>query len=631
MWESGKQTKRKTTDINNELLKMDGDLDDSEAKVSLAKFLRHNLRFTVELLTGIRLFAIQIVILRAWFLRNFNLAVWSRGGGKSFLVAIFCVLYCIFNKNSRVVIIAQNFRSSKRIFDAIDRLVKSPMGVFLQQCFNQKPSRKNDEYKYEINGGFILALPLGDGDKIRGTRGDVLIVDEFLLISEDIYKAVLLPFLVAKEGSDIKKQQTIKPIEDLLIKRGLMKEEERTTYAFTKKVILLSSASYQFEYLYQIYKKWVKIIRKEIGEDEKKDLVEDASYFVSQLAWDAFPPELMDKSIINEANEEGMSNAVFQREFGAQFTDDSDSYFSALKMAECTVPNCDEPTVRIVGRKDKEYILAIDPNASSSKNSDDFAMAVGEIVSKDRKIIANVHNYAKAGGTIQEHIEYLVYILTHFNIVYIIADKAGGETFIQAANNSIQFKEKGLQLGLLDTVFDEKDYQANPEDYIQALKAAKYSYNLGEKKIVHYKKFTAPQGTIRAMNEKLQAAFDYKKVLFGSKITAYPTAYEKAKKTKLTIVEGENGYESGLIDFIDEQEANIDLVKKECSLIEVRTSPTGEQVFDLPKSLRQSTSVNKARRDSYTCLLLMNWAFKCYTEIFSELTNQEDSFEPFGA
>ena len=50
--------------VNQEMLKLEGYLEDREARISLAKFLRANLGLTVELISGIKLAPFQEVTLR---------------------------------------------------------------------------------------------------------------------------------------------------------------------------------------------------------------------------------------------------------------------------------------------------------------------------------------------------------------------------------------------------------------------------------------------------------------------------------------------------------------------------------------------------------------------------------------
>jgi len=50
MWYSPENNKAKVEKINDILYSLKGELGDKEAKITLAKFLRNNLSFTVDLL-----------------------------------------------------------------------------------------------------------------------------------------------------------------------------------------------------------------------------------------------------------------------------------------------------------------------------------------------------------------------------------------------------------------------------------------------------------------------------------------------------------------------------------------------------------------------------------------------------
>ena len=95
MWYCPDKYKGNIPDVNKELLKLEGILDDKEAKITLAKFLNSNLAFTTEMLSGIKLAPFQEITLNAMINRNFSMCVWGRGCGKSFIAAVYCFLQCI--------------------------------------------------------------------------------------------------------------------------------------------------------------------------------------------------------------------------------------------------------------------------------------------------------------------------------------------------------------------------------------------------------------------------------------------------------------------------------------------------------------------------------------------------------
>ena len=195
MWYCPSKYEKAIPNPNEEFLKLQGALDDSEAKISLAKFLRANLYFTTELLTGIKLAPFQEITLRAMMNRNFNMCVWGRGCGKTFIASVFCILQTIFEPGTKILIAGPTFRTARFIFNNIEKIHDGKGAELMMQAFGAK-SKRNDQYEWLINGGSITAIPLS-GEKIRGFRANVLVLDEFLLLPEDTIKTVLMPFLVA--------------------------------------------------------------------------------------------------------------------------------------------------------------------------------------------------------------------------------------------------------------------------------------------------------------------------------------------------------------------------------------------------------------------------------------------------
>lgn len=603
MWYSSEKYAKPVKDLNAELMLLKGDLEDKEAKITLAKFLRANIGFTTELISGIKLAPYQEVILKSMLNRNFCMNVWGRGSAKTFVASVFCFLQCIFEPNSKILIAGPTFRTARFIFNNLEKMVDSKGGELLQQAFGVK-AKRNDQFEWQINGGSITAIPL-NGEKIRGFRANILVLDEYLLLPEEIIKNVLMPFLVAPQN--IRERLEIREIEDKLIKDGLMKEENRHVFQNNSKMIALSSASFTFENLYKTYQEWTeKIYSKEMG---------DASYFISQLSYEALPTEMVDKNIIEEAQSGGLSNSSFLREYCGQFTDGSDSYFSAKKMHDCTVPDGQEPTLRLSPFAGKKYLISIDPSFSNSPSSDYFAMAVFEFDSEESECVL-VHNYAVAGADLKDHISYFAYLVEAFKPEMIMIDNAGYQ-FIDACNESPIF---GKNLSFFSFESD-----AEGVDYDLMLKRARNEYNREKGAICIKQTFTSD--FLRKSNEHLQASIDYKKVWFGSRISPNGEAYERVSGSLLKIPLGQG---ETIIDAIDTQDDLIYQVKKQCALIEIKSTIKGNQSFDLPQHLKRNTSANRARKDNYTALLLGNWLFKCYKDIKNVPQDvQPESFTPF--
>jgi len=592
-------------DLNQDFLNnLKGELDTKEAKITLAQFLHHNLGLTTELISGIKLAPFQEITLRGMMERNFSMCVWGRGCGKTFIASVFSFLYCIFNPGSKILIAGPTFRTARFIFNNIEKMVETKGAELLMQAFGAK-SKRNDQYEWKINGGTITAIPLS-GEKIRGFRANILLLDEYLLLPEETIKTVLMPFLVAPQN--MKERIEVRELEDKLIETGRMKEEERMVFKNESKMIALSSASYTFENLYKQYKEWVDNI---YSSDQS-----EASYFISQMGYEALPEHMIDTTIIEEAQNGGQSHSSFLREYCAQFTDGSDSYFSAKKMHECTIPDGEAPHTLIKGAKDKKYILGIDPSFSNSPSSDFFAMSVLEI-DEERGHGSLVHSYAVAGGDLKEHIKYLYYLQDAFDFDMICIDNAGFQ-FIDSCNETKWFQNDKINLKFIEFNSDKEGL-----DYDSEIKKLKLGHNKQEGKVVFKQNFSS--SFIRKANEHLQACIDHKKIWFASKTAANGPAFDQSvnQKIKSTFT----GYPS-LLELIEEQDNLIYQTKRQCALVEVKSTAKGTQTFDLPQHLKRSTNATRARKDNYTTLMLANWALKCYLDMQNAEEAQYFTFTP---
>ena len=604
MWYCPEKYKRPLSDVNQEILNLKGELDDNNAKISLAKFLRGNLAFTTELISGIKLAEFQEITLKGMMNRNFSMCVWGRGCGKTFIASVFCFLQCIFEPRTKILIAGPTFRTARFIFNNLEKLVESKGAGLLQQAFGAK-AKRNDAFEWQINGGSITAIPLS-GEKIRGFRANVLVLDEYLLLPEDTIKTVLMPFLVAPQ--DMKERIEIREMEDGLIEKGLMKESDRMEFTNNSKMIALSSASYTFENLYKTYKEWMQNIYDDSA-------VGDTTYFISQLGWESLPEHMIDSTVIEEAQNGGQSHSSFQREYCAQFTDGSDSYFSGKKMHECTIPDGEAPHTLIRGLSGQKYLVAIDPSFSNSPSSDYFAMCVLEL-DVESKHSTVVHNYAVAGGDLKDHIKYFKYLTDNFDLEMICIDNAGFQ-FIDSCNESQYFSEKPLKF--IDINTDKEGV-----DYTKEIKKAKGLLNKENGSICFKQLFTS--NWLRKSNEYLQAAIDHKRMWFASRSTADNKAFDSQSKFRIDM---DLVGEEDILGLIETQDNLVYQVKKQCALIEVKSTAKGTQTFDLPQHLKRNTSANRARRDNYTTLLMANWAAKVYYDIqTTEIKNESNTFSP---
>jgi len=607
-WIAGEQQERDnySSSINEEILAKKGFLEEREAKLLLYKFLRANTTFAVDMLSGIKLFPFQHMAVKAMLESDYFMGVWSRGMSKSFTTGVFAFLDAILNQGVEIGIISKSFRQSKMIFKKIEDILAKPEAAMLAQCVTRK-AKNNDQWTLEIGTSRIHALPLGDGEKLRGFRFHRIIIDEFLLMPERIYNEVIVPFLSVVENPT--EREELYNLETKMIEEGRMTEEDRHVWP-NNKLIMLSSASYKFEYMYKLYEKFEHLITGQIPEDG------NAHRAIMHFSYDCAPQQLYDQNLINQARA-SMSQSQFDREFGAVFTDDSSGYFKISKMANCTVPDGDNPCVEVAGEPSDEYILSFDPSWAETESSDDFAIQVFKL-NNSSKTGTLVHNYALSGGRLKDHIFYFYYLLNRFNIKFIVGDYNGGVQFINACKESRLFKDSPVRFGILATELDKI------ESYQDSLLKARGEMNTAlENKEIPCILRKPTSRWIREANELLQANFDHKRIFFGARAVNDDYQRQRAKRIpikELQFLRGLDAQEkqsdaAKMIDFVEHQYDMMERTKAQCALIQIKTTAQGTQTFDLPDNLRRQTGADKVRKDSYSALVLGNWMIKTYYDI----------------
>jgi intein/homing endonuclease len=537
----------------------------------------------------------------------------SRGLSKSFTTGIFAAMDAILNQGVQIGIISKSFRQSRMIFNKIEEISKSPKAAFLSQCIT-RISKSNDQWVMEFGRSKIIALPLGDGEKLRGFRFQRMIIDELLLMPEKIINEVILPFLAVVENPT--ERQKIYDLETQMIAAGKMTEDQRHRWQHNK-IIGLSSASYKFEYLYKLYQQYENLI---LNPDQK----DNAHRVIMHLSYDCAPQQLYDQNLLDQSKAT-MSEAQFEREFGSVFTDDSSGYFKVSKMAACTIPDGEGQCVELIGDKNAEYILSFDPSWSESEGSDDFAMHLIKLA-PDKRQGTVVHSYALAGANLKKHIFYFHYLYSHFKIVAIVGDYNGGVQFINSCNESELFKRNNVKIDMIDVDLDD------PQAYNDALRSARNQYNLESQKICILRKPSSQW--IRSANEMLQSAFDHKKIWFAG--AALDDDYTRQKSAIIPIEElsfsrysDEQDLSAKQIDFIEHLKSTVDVTKIQCALIQVTSTANGTQSFDLPSNLKKQRNADKARKDSYSALVLGNWMMNVYYDMMNAAPdNVQATFSP---
>ncbi|MBW2471104.1 MAG: hypothetical protein JRE18_03395 [Deltaproteobacteria bacterium] len=289
--------------------------------------------WTAKTLLNIELLPEQVVVLRELWTKAFPMYIASRGFGKSFLLAVYCTLRCALVPGTKVVIVGSAFRQSKVIFEYMDTIWRN--APLLQSICSDSsgPRRDVDRCLMKINESWAMAVPLGDGSKIRGLRAHTIIADEFNSIPVDIYETVVAGFAAvsAKPTDNVKQAAKRKKMQA----EGRWTDDQEDEYKDRQQnqSILAGTCGYDFEPFADYWKKYCSTIKNKGDFRRMSDSSEnsDVPDYMKRLDWKQFsviripyeliPEGFMDDQQVTRARAT-MHNGIYQMEYGACFTTD---------------------------------------------------------------------------------------------------------------------------------------------------------------------------------------------------------------------------------------------------------------------------------------------------------------------
>lgn len=136
----------------------------------------------------------QQIILCMFFRFTNCIYLASRGGGKSFLLAIFCVIYCILYPGAKVCIASKTRGQAAEIITKIKEILM-PLSANLRAEIEDIIVNKTDASVTFKNSSTIVIVTASDSS--RHNRATVLIVDEYRLVNKNTIDTILRKFLTA--------------------------------------------------------------------------------------------------------------------------------------------------------------------------------------------------------------------------------------------------------------------------------------------------------------------------------------------------------------------------------------------------------------------------------------------------
>lgn len=384
-----------------------------------------------EDLLGIKLIWLQRIVLRNIWFKRFPLLNMGRGVGKSFMIAIACVLIALLYPRTKVGIIAPVFRQANFVFDYVDEIWDQ--SEYVQASTAKRASRGVASTILKFgNGSFIEALPVGDGTKIRGRRYNVALIDEYAQMDETIIKLVIRPMLNIKRGRR------------------------------ENKLIVASTAYYRWNHFWTLYLFYIKNILN--GFDDYS--ICEYDYIDVQNTPNS--PYQIDAQMIRMQKND-MTWDQFRMENLAVFPSDTVGFISAKLIDTCTPKQYPiEPELTQEGMSlDDVYVMGVD--AARAEGGDNFALVVLKIKNKTKKV---VFSYTMNGVTYQEMTAAVRSAFENFNISRIhMGAGGGGLTLKDLLAEAWKTADGNKMLPLLD--MDDALHQA--KDGLKIIKIVKES------------------------------------------------------------------------------------------------------------------------------------------------------------
>jgi hypothetical protein len=311
-------------DINNELVDRDKTIKYENPLFELMDFMRQpdNFAFTCKWLLGIDLLPLQVAILKELWYRKYPMFIGVRGAGKSFLLALYTVLLLLFRPGSKVIFVGAGFRQSKILFEYVESFYRnSPIFQnIIGNSRSQGPKHDTDRHSFYAGDSVAHALPIGDGQKIRGMRATTTISDEFHSMILEVFEVVIEGFasVNANPVEKVKRVSTNKILKQFGMDIDELKEE------LGNQTIISGTAFYAFNHFYDYWNRYKGIVNsrgnirklEEIFNGEVPSKFDWSDYSVIRLPWEVVPEGMMDETHIAKAKAI-MHSSRYLMEYGA--------------------------------------------------------------------------------------------------------------------------------------------------------------------------------------------------------------------------------------------------------------------------------------------------------------------------
>lgn len=559
--------------------------------------------FTCQELLNISIHPIQGLTLKNLWNHKFPMLIASRGFSKSFSLALYAILRMIFLPNRKIIITGAAFRQSKIIFEYMENIWhNSPI---LQDMFrgnHQGPIRGVDMWTFRLGESTAKAIPIGNGEKIRGQRANDILADEFKSINREIFETVIAGFGVVS-SNPIDAVKTAAAIKLAKLFKIDLEDSPKNEMLRDNQIVISGTCDYDFNHFAEYWKKWRSIIYTQGKEEELEKLFKGPpepgfnwkDYCILRIPYNLVPDGFMDIAQIARSKA-SMLPEIFNMEFGTIFSKDSNGFFKRSIIESCVaspenainIPDYGTVIFHPVlkGDSSRKYIFAVDPASERDK----FAIIILELHNNHRRIVycwttdrKEFKERAKTGLIAES--DFYAYVarkirelMKAFPCEAIAMDsQGGGVSVLEALHDKDKLKTGEVPIWPI----------INPE------KPADTDGEFGEH-LVHIINFADAAWT-SAANHGLKKDFMDKVCLFPS-----------VDAVDYAIAMSDDEMKNRLYDTLEDCIFDINELKDELSTIVVTATPSGRERWDTPEIKLPGQKKGRLLKDRYSALLMAN-------------------------
>lgn len=377
-----------------------------------ASFYRSRPDVFVEDYLGILLKPFQKVLLFVMIHYNYTLFFASRGLGKTWLVALYCVVRCILYPGTKIIVAAKTRdQAMVLISEKIPELISlSTTGMIEREMDGSiRPSLNTHEPNVKFNNGsWIKIVP--STQTARSRRANILVLDEFRMIDPLIYRNVLRRFLaVSRQPGYLKKSEY----------------KNNKKYMERNQEIFLTSPYYKHNWSYQRYQIFIKA------------MLEGKGYFVCGLPYQISIREGLTNAeqLIDEMQEDDLDFVGWHMEMDCLFFGESEkAYFKTEEMdtvRKIPLPLYNKKVKGIAAEKKSKNeirVLSCDIALLGGEKNDAsvFTLITGTLNQSKTRYKRQVRNITSCQGVHPETQALMIRrLFDDYDCDYIVLDKSG--------------------------------------------------------------------------------------------------------------------------------------------------------------------------------------------------------------